>query len=309
MPHGEGDGAQDHHDARRYRVRHHTRYAYSSAVDACYERGYLRPRDTATQRVIAHDLQIIPEPDLVSDHVDFFGNHSYYVEIRSGHAVLEVTKESVVEIYWPYVDLAALDAWTVGAAARVRSGETAPIDGLTRTMYALPSGAVGAHTQVARYARTIMSTGMPLGQALQALTMAIRRDFAFRSGVTSVRTTLPELLELRAGVCQDFAHLALGCLRSFGLSARYVSGYIETSPPPGKPKLRGSDASHAWVSVLLPDGAWVDLDPTNSHLADSRYIVTAWGRDYRDVSPLKGVVYTVAASSELTVEVDVTRIR
>jgi transglutaminase-like putative cysteine protease len=175
-------------------------------------------------------------------------------------------------------------------------------------MYALPSAAVGAHPQVARYARTIMSGSMPLGQALYAVTTAIRGDFAFRSGVTSVRTTLPELLELRAGVCQDFAHLTLGCLRSFGLSARYVSGYIETTAPPGKPKLQGSDATHAWVSVLAPDGGWVDLDPTNSHLADSRYIVTAWGRDYRDVSPLKGVVYTEAASSELAVKVDVTRI-
>ena len=109
-----------------------------------------------------------------------------------------------------------------------------------------------------------------------------------------MRTTLPELLDLRQGVCQDFTHLALGCLRAVGLPARYVSGYLETAPPPGQPRLEGSDASHAWASVMVPGGGWVDLDPTNDHLADSRYVVTAWGRDFRDVSPLKGVVFTEA---------------
>jgi transglutaminase-like putative cysteine protease len=147
-----------------------------------------------------------------------------------------------------------------------------------------------------------------LGEALVGLYSTIYRDFKYELGATSVRTTLPELLRLRKGVCQDFAHLAVGCLRSVGLPARYVSGYVETSPPPGQPKLEGSDASHAWTSVLVPGGEWIDLDPTNDHFADSRYIVTAWGRDFRDVSPLKGVVYTESKKSTLEVKVDVFRV-
>ncbi|NLJ55201.1 MAG: transglutaminase family protein, partial [Intrasporangiaceae bacterium] len=146
---------------------------------------------------------------------------------------------------------------------------------------------------------------------LAALLHGINEDFAFNSKATTVRTTLPELLGIRAVVCQDFAHLALGALRSVGLLARYVSGYIETTPAPGATKLVGSDASHAWVSVRVPDGSWVDLDPTNDHFCDSRYLVSAWGRDFADVSLLKGVIYTqddVTTSSTLRVGVDVTRV-
>jgi len=149
------------------------------------------------------------------------------------------------------------------------------------------------------------------GSALAALLHGINEDFAFNSKATTVRTTLPELLGIRAVVCQDFAHLALGALRSVGLLARYVSGYIETTPAPGATKLVGSDASHAWVSVRVPDGSWVDLDPTNDHFCDSRYLVSAWGRDFADVSLLKGVIYTqddVTTSSTLRVGVDVTRV-
>jgi transglutaminase-like putative cysteine protease len=167
---------------------------------------------------------------------------------------------------------------------------------------------VGDYEQVGDYARSLASPEEPLGRAIEAVSIGINSGFRFKKGVTSVRTTLPELLDLRAGVCQDFTHLAAGCFRALGLPARYVSGYIETSPPPGRPKLEGSDASHAWVGVLAPDGTWVDTDPTNRQFVDSRYVVTAWGRDFRDVSPLKGVIYTEATSSELDVGVDVIRL-
>ena len=130
-------------------------------------------------------------------------------------------------------------------------------------------------------------------------------QFEYRPGVTTVETTIPELLADRRGVCQDFAHLAVACLRGAGLPARYVSGYLETMPPPGRPKLRGVDASHAWASVRLPEVGWVDLDPTNDRVIDSRYIVTAWGRDYADVPPLKGVIFSTSTSSRLSVAVDV----
>ena len=295
-----------HHDPRRYEVRHRTTYSYDGEVEACYERGPLRPRDTPQQTVLAHEVTVSPEPDLVSTHVDHFGNHSYYVEVRTAHTELVVDKRTVVEVGWGPVDDAALDAWTVGAAAsaaRDRARER-----VEETAYRLPSRLVDLAPSVQDYGAPILWQDRPFGEALADLVTTIHTDFAYRKGATSVRTTLPELLEVRAGVCQDFAHLAIGCLRAAGLTARYVSGYLETQPPPGKPKLQGSDASHAWASVLAPDGTWVDLDPTNDHFADSRYVVTAWGRDFTDVSPLKGVVFTESATSTLSVAVDVIRL-
>lgn len=289
---------------RRYEVRHRTTYTYEGAdVDTCYERGLLSPRETPTQRVVSNDVQVSPLPHVVAEHVDHFGNRSFYVEIRTPHRKLEVVKTSVVDVDWPETDLAALDRWTVASAA-ARLEELG--DPLTRASYLLPSPLVDAE-DVREYAATHLPPDRPLGEAIVALTHGIFTDFRYRPGATSVRTTLAELLELRAGVCQDFTHIALGCLRSVGLPARYVSGYLETAPPPGKPRLEGSDASHAWASVLTPTG-WVDLDPTNDHLADSRYVVNAWGRDFRDVSPLKGVIFTDSTSSTLDVGVDVLRV-
>ena len=255
--------------------------------------------------MVDHELTLVPEPDVFSEHVDHFGNHSAYLEIRSPHRQLVVGKTSVVDVAWPRPDLAALNTTTVAEAAATVAREADPLE---RAEYLLPSDLVELGTEVSAYALQILAPERPLGEALQALYGTIYRDFEYKLGATSVRTTLPELLKLRRGVCQDFAHLAVGCLRSVGLPARYVSGYVETSPPPGQPKLEGSDASHAWTSVLVPGGEWIDLDPTNEHFADSRYIVTAWGRDFRDVSPLKGVVFTEAKKSTLEVKVDVFRV-
>lgn len=294
----------EHFEPRRYRVRHRTRYLYEGVVDSCYERGFLRPRETPTQEILSNTIDISPEPGLMTDHLDFFGNHSYYVEVLTAHEELSVTKTSILDVHWPLPDVPALDRWTLGSAA----AEIAAGDPLLRSTFLLPSDLVGAYPAVAEYARTLVDPEQPFGTGLHTLMRGIYADFSFKRGVTSVRTTLPELLELKAGVCQDFTHLMLGCVRSLGLPARYVSGYIETTPPPGKPKLEGSDASHAWVSVLVPDGTWIDLDPTNDHFADSRYIVTAWGRDFRDVSPLKGVIYTESKKSELKVAVDVVQV-
>lgn len=295
-------------EPRRYAVRHRTSYTYTEPVVACYERGFLSFRPTSTQQVVSADLTVEPEPAIVTERVDWHGNPSHYLEVRGPHTSLTVTKEAVVDIAWPPVDVAALDRWTL-ASAREEIGRSA--DPWELAAFRLPSPVVGAHPEVAEYARRHLDEGAGLGTALERLLGGLHDDFAFRSGATTVDTTLPEFLTIGAGVCQDFAHLALGALRSVGLVARYVSGYIETTPPPGQEKMAGSDASHAWVSVLTPDGTWVDLDPTNDHFCDSRYIVTAWGRDYRDVSPLKGLIYTdddVTATSTLDVGVDVTRL-
>lgn len=295
----------DHYAPRSYHIRHRTIYSYSDIVEACYERGFLRPMQTWSQVVEATEVTVQPEPDAISEHLDHFGNHSFYVEVRTPHTRFEVDTTALVTVAWPRPDVAELNRWTVASAAARVADEMDPVEGTT---YLLPSELVALGAEVREYARGILAPDRPLGEALKALYRRIFQEFSYQLGVTSVHTTLPALLSLRRGVCQDFAHLAVGCLRSVGLPARYVSGYVETSPPPGKAKLKGSDASHAWASVLVPGGRWIDLDPTNNHFADSRYIVTAWGRDFQDVSPLKGVIYTEAESSSLTVEVDVVRV-
>lgn len=295
-------------EARRYAVRHRTAYTYTEPVTACYERGFLSLRPTPTQQVRSTDLHVEPTPAIVTERVDWLGNPSHYLEVHGEHTALTVTKEAVVDIAWPRVDLDGLQRWSLASAREAVDDTT---DAWERATFALPSPVVGAHPEVAAYAREYLRDDDGFGTALTALLHGIHADFEFHSGATTVNTTLPELLSIRAGVCQDFAHLALGALRSVGLVARYVSGYIETTPAPGTAKLEGSDASHAWVSVRTPGGTWVDLDPTNDHFCDSRYIVTAWGRDYQDVSPLKGLIYTeddVSTTSTLTVGVDVTRV-
>lgn len=291
---------------RRYRVIHTTTYTYNKPVTSCYERGFLMPRDCPSQTVLTQSLYVNPSSAMTTDHVDLFGNHSHYVEVLTDHEVFEITKDAVIDVAWPTPTTAELNRWTVREAADLIAADERFAE--ERTLYWLPSRLV-AHTDAVReYAAGLIDPDAGLGDALTALTVGIYSGFRYKHGVTSVRTTVDELLALGAGVCQDFAHLALASLRVSGLPARYVSGYIETAPPPGKPKLAGSDATHAWASVLLPDGRWIDLDPTNAHYADSRYVVNAWGRDFTDVSPLRGVIYTEATESTLKVGVDVIRL-
>lgn len=297
----------DHHAPRRYEVRHRTEYAYPADVTASFARACLRPRDTPTQRVLAHEVVIDPAPDVLEEGPDLFGNHSHHVEIATPHRRLVVVKTSVVEVSVPRVDLGALDAWSVAGAAEALASDPA-IDPVEHAAFTLPSALVDLSAEVVAFAGTLVWPQRPLGQALAAVVHQIHDGFTYAKGATTVTTTLPELLDARAGVCQDFAHLAVACLRAAGLPARYVSGYLETQPPPGQAKLEGSDATHAWASVQVPGGAWVDLDPTNDQLADSRYVTTAWGRDFRDVSPLKGVVFTEGRGSTLRVGVDVVRL-
>lgn len=293
-----------HYEPRRYEVQHLTAYDYAADVTASYGRACLRPRGTATQRVVEHTIRVEPEPGLLSEHTDLFGNASHYVEILQPHRRLEVVKTSVVQVDPVPRDLTALNRWTVAQAAAA----TPPGDPTLAAAYLLPSALIRSSPPLHERAVEALASDAPLGDALDRLITGIYTDFTYASGVTTVKTSLAELLDLKAGVCQDFAHLAIGCLRAVGLAARYVSGYLETQPPPGRPKLRGADATHAWASVGLPDGTWLDLDPTNDCIADGRYVTTAWGRDYRDVTPLKGVIFTEGTTSSLTVSVDVHRV-
>ena len=252
---------------------------------------------------LSSTLRIEPEPHDYRERVDYFGNRSAYFSVLEPHTRLTVTAESVVDVNRPGALLLPVDqAWE---AIRDRVHLDPAEEAYEAREFVLPSPKVAVTPDVVAYAEESFPPGRPLTEALVDLTSRIYNDFAYEPGSTSVRTTLTELLECRRGVCQDFAHLAVGCLRSVGLAGRYVSGYLETVPPPGKARLVGADVSHAWASVFVPDAGWVDLDPTNNRFVSDRYVTNAFGRDYGDVSPLRGVIYTESSDNELHVSVDV----
>lgn len=288
-------------EPREYRVRHVTEYTYSDSVSVSYGRAHLLPRSTESQQVVESSVVVTPDPDEMRSHTDFFGNQSTYYAVRTRHTSLSVEAVSTLRILREPPSPDALNAFT-WEAVRDQAVEDAAM-----RAYVLTSPLVPRLPEISAYAASVFLPGRPFGDALLDLVGRVYADFAYKSGSTTVKTPLASVLARREGVCQDFAHVALAALRSVGLPARYVSGYLETQPPPGQPKLQGADASHAWAAVRVPGLEWVDLDPTNNQLVDSRYIVTAWGRDYSDVPPLKGIILTDAKQSTLKVGVDVIR--
>lgn len=288
---------------RRYRVVHRTEYRYAAPVSTSYGRAHLHPRDIGTeQHTIDAELTVDPQPAELREHLDFYGNASTYFVVSTAHTELDVVSTCHVDVDRAVPASGLLDAvsWRSVAAA------LPPASNIRE--FTLPSPMIAPARTVADYAASVFVDDAPFGVTLTALLTRIHDDMRYKSGVTTIGTTLTEVLRKREGVCQDFAHLAVGMLRSVGLAARYVSGYLETSPPPGQPKLQGADASHAWVSVWLPEHGWVDIDPTNNSFVDERYIVLGWGRDYSDVPPLKGVIFTDAKRSTMQVSVDVERV-
>jgi transglutaminase-like putative cysteine protease len=287
---------------RTYRVVHITEYGYSDDVTTSYGRAHLLPRAIPGQEVITGEIELDPGADELRSHVDFFGNRSTYYVVRKVHRRLRVTSTSEVTVDRAPPSLPALDVLTwEDARDQLR-------DDVDTREFVLASPLVRITSAVNEYASESFPARRPLGAALTDLVGRIYGDFEYVAGATNVKTTLGEVLHGRRGVCQDFAHLTVGCLRSVGLPARYVSGYLETAPPPGQAKLQGADASHAWAAVRVPGLGWVDLDPTNNQFVDSRYVVSAWGRDYSDVPPLKGVILTQSRKSTMKVSVDVTRV-
>ena len=286
-----------------YRVVHRTEYRYDSEVSSSYGELYLLPRDVPGQVCRSAEVVIEPEAHDYRQRKDFYGNRVAYFALLEPHTWLTVTAESTVEVNRPAsVPLAVDQAWET-VRDRLRSDRSA--DAFDARGFLFDSPKVVVTPAVAAYAAPTFPTGRPLAEALTELDSRIHADFAYEPGATSVRTTLTELLELRKGVCQDFAHLAVGCLRSLGLAGRYVSGYLNTAPPPGRARLVGADVSHAWASVFVPDAGWVDFDPTNDRFVSDRYVTNAYGRDFGDVSPLKGVIYTESTTNEMHVSVDV----
>lgn len=297
---------------RHYRLTHLTTYTYPEEVTSSYGRAVLLPRPGGGQQVHASRLTVTPEASEERDHRDFHGNTSSYFHVTEPHTELQVRSSSVLTVTrrraerarLPNVpwELAAQAVRTVFSPDARSTGSTA--GGLAIAEARLASPMIDLSEPVMEYAVESFAPGRTVPDVVEDLCHRIYRDFTYRSGSTTVRTRLPEVLERRTGVCQDFAHLLIGCARSMGLAARYISGYIETRPRPGEEKLRGVDASHAWASVWMPGGGWLHVDPTNDQFIDNRYVVLGWGRDYRDVSPLRGIVFTEGEGSELTVGVD-----
>ncbi len=291
-------------DDRVYRVTHTTAYEYAAPVEQSYNEAHLRPRHTDTQRCTAHDLDIDPEPSTRFESVDPFGNSVVTFVVQGGFDRMSVTATSEVVVSAAPTAPAGPPWESVRTLLEIDRQSSARDARRCRA----PSRLVPTSNSLAEYAQGSFHPGRPLVEAVMDLTARIHREFVYEPGFTSISTPLLEVLAQRRGVCQDFAHLMIGCLRSLGLAARYVSGYIETLPPPGQERLVGADASHAWASVYLPGWGWVDVDPTNDQFVAESYITTAWGRDYWDVSPLRGSVEGGGGSHHLDVSVDVSRV-
>ncbi len=286
----------------RYRVVHRTEFEYEARTGLCYNEARLLPRVLSSQAVHRAELRIDPLPHDYYERLDFFGNRTAYFSIQQPHDQLVVTAISEVEtLQAPMLDLAASLPWE---QARDRLSSDLAEDVLMASQFTLDSPMITVDRLLEDYAAPSFSAHRPLVEAVHDLMQRIYHDFKYDPEFSSLATPLKDVLEHRSGVCQDFAHLAIGCLRSKGLAARYVSGYIETEPPPGKERLVGADASHAWFSVFQPGFGWLDFDPTNNQIPGERHITVAWGRDFTDVTPLKGVAFG-GGEHELTVAVDV----
>jgi len=290
-----------------YRVTHRTEYEYEEDVAASHSRLHLLPRDGPGQTCVSTEIASAPPAGDYSEHADFFGNRVGYLAIHESHRALDITATSIVEVDDGEREpsLFGERPWEGVRDAVWRDGRADAVDAIP---FALDSPLVAASEALRAYAAPSFPRGRALLDAVIDLASRIHADFEYKPGATEVGTPPEEVLEGRKGVCQDFAHVGIGCLRSLGLPARYVSGYLETDPPPGRPKLVGADVSHAWFSVLVPEAGWLDVDPTNDVVPSDRHVTTAWGRDYSDVTPLKGVVFTATAEQDLVVSVDVVRL-
>ncbi len=287
----------------KYRIRHRTTYAYSKSVELSYNEAKFTPRDWPEQRCHRCTVTIEPAPDSRRERLDYYGNTVCYFEILEPHDSMEVFVDSEVSVD-PLRNLT--DLFADHRCDIVRDQLLCAVDpqALDARQFILDSPLVTVGPVLREYARTSFAGDRPFRDAVCDLNQRIFEDFTFAPESTTVATPLDEVMRKRKGVCQDFAHIAVGCLRSVGFAARYVSGYIETQPPPGTERLVGADASHAWCSVFLPGTGWFDIDPTNKMIPDGRHITVAWGRDYSDVTPLKGVIYG-GGKHKLSVAVDV----
>jgi transglutaminase-like putative cysteine protease len=290
----------------RYRVRHTTHYNYADAVTLCHNLGHLLPRDTPFQRCVETELEVTPTPGRQAERFDYYGNRVCHFAIENPHRALTITAESLIDVNPRHPGFDPAMSPSCASCLDALHASQDP-DTLLAREFTLNSRLVKSSDELAAYAQPMFAAERPVLEAALDLTQSIFREFKYDPKSTHIYTPLEQVLSQRSGVCQDFAHLAIGCLRSMGFSARYVSGYLETLPPPGQEKLVGADASHAWFEIFVPEIGWFEFDPTNDCVAGEQHIVTAWGRDFFDVSPLQGVFFGGGDSHTLKVSVDVNR--
>jgi uncharacterized alpha-E superfamily protein/transglutaminase-like putative cysteine protease len=290
-------------DAHTFQVVHRTVYRYSDVAERSYNETHLRPRSTVHQECVAHRLDVDPTPESSAEYLDSFGNSVRTFTVAGSFEVLEVTATSEVVLWQPPAP-PILSPWESTRTVLERDRRPESVDA---RQYRAPSRLVRIEPALLEYASLSFTPRRPVLEAILDLCGRIHADFNYEPGTTSVTTPVLEVLNERRGVCQDFAHVFIGCLRSVGLAARYVSGYIESAPP-GSSANVGGDASHAWASAFLPGWGWLEVDPTNNQLVSSSHVTAAWGRDYWDVSPIRGSVEGGGDSHTLEVQVEVRRL-
>jgi transglutaminase-like putative cysteine protease len=286
----------------RYRVTHITSYAYEEAVSVSHNEARITPRRTPGQNPQRTQLLVDPMPAALIADVDYFGNTMHFFSLEESHERLTVTAVSDVDVDGiPTPAPGLTPAWESVPELLRRDRSKAGIDAIG---YVFPSPLSRGDAEIRAYALESFTEGRPVLEGAAELTRRIRQDFAYVPGATSIFTPLSAVMRTRRGVCQDFAHLQIAMLRSLNLPARYVSGYVRTEPAPGRARLTGADASHAWLSLYCPGFGYIDLDPTNGSIPTDEHVTVAWGRDFGDVSPLKGVILGGRAHT-LSVSVDV----
>jgi transglutaminase-like putative cysteine protease len=288
-----------------FEINHRTFYSYSAPVSQSYHLLHLEPRAYSRQTVLRHSLLIDPAPASRTDLIDDFGNPVSIITIEQDHTELAVHSRAQAVVVPPQdPDACNSPSWNdVAAQLRANLGP----ESFDAIIYTCSSRYIRPSREIYKFARPSFPDGRPLLEAVTDLTARIYKEFVYESGATDVATPVEEVLRIKRGVCQDFAHLEIACLRTMGLSVRYVSGYLLTRPPEGRPKLAGADASHAWISVWTPEYGWVDFDPTNNLRPKMEHIVLAFGRDFQDVSPVAGVLLG-GGDHEVEVAVEVNQV-
>jgi transglutaminase-like putative cysteine protease len=285
-----------------FEISHRTVYRYSAPVSQSYHLLHLTPRPRTKQSLLRHSILIDPAPASKTDLTDDFGNPASIITIEQDHTELLIHSRAQVKVEARQsVDPARSASWNdVAAQLRANLGP----ETYEAIQYSCPSRFIKPSRNIYKFVRPSFPDGRPIVEGVLDLTARIFRDFAYQKDATDVATSVEDVLRIKRGVCQDFAHLQIACLRTLGLAARYVSGYLLTRPPAGQTKLVGADASHAWISVWAPETGWIDYDPTNNLMPNEDHITLAFGRDFQDVSPVSGVLLG-GGEHEVDVGVDV----
>ena len=290
----------------QYQIIHTTEYHYHHSVSLCHNIAKLVLRNTDAQHCKKVQVKIIPQPDVMNEYEDFFGNKVMYFAIQQEHKHLKVTVHSQVEKKPDAslkMNLYGNISWEETKKQLMQPGP----ENFDARQYIPVTDITTATEEIYNYTLRSFTPNRSIFEASYDLTKRIYKDFQFKPGFTTIATPLAEVMKERKGVCQDFAHLAIACIRSVGLPARYMSGYLETLAPEGKEKMVGVDASHAWFALYIPNVGWVDFDPTNNQVSSQQHITIGWGRDYADITPLKGIILS-SGGHKLDVSVDVRRV-